>query len=62
MRGTFYFIGAILMMAEVTSIEHPTLKVPYDVLNKKFRLTQKTLDREVSYNTMNDFGQSISPI
>ncbi|XP_071529525.1 E3 ubiquitin-protein transferase MAEA [Panulirus ornatus] len=38
-------------MADVTSIEHPTLKVPYDVLNKKFRLAQKTLDREVCHVT-----------
>ncbi|KAK3857507.1 hypothetical protein Pcinc_036246 [Petrolisthes cinctipes] len=38
-------------MADVSSIEHPTLKVPYDVLNKKFRLAQKTLDREVCHVT-----------
>ncbi|KAG5671860.1 hypothetical protein PVAND_002031 [Polypedilum vanderplanki] len=33
---------------EIKSIEHPTLKVPYEVLNKKFRTTQKTLDKEIS--------------
>lgn len=53
-------------MADVRSLEHPTLKVfptifnnlqtnkrllqvPYEILNKKFRTTQKTLDREVSH-------------
>ncbi|KAF5298077.1 hypothetical protein FQA39_LY11845 [Lamprigera yunnana] len=36
-------------MADVKSLEHPTLKVPYEILNKKFRTTQKTLDREVSH-------------
>ncbi|XP_020284510.1 macrophage erythroblast attacher [Pseudomyrmex gracilis] len=36
-------------MTDVKSLEHPTLKVPYELLNKKFRSTQKTLDREVSY-------------
>ncbi|XP_064114490.1 LOW QUALITY PROTEIN: E3 ubiquitin-protein transferase MAEA-like [Macrobrachium nipponense] len=39
-------IERLVTMADVTSIEHPTLKVPYDVLNKKFRVAQKTLDRE----------------
>ncbi|KAK6622260.1 hypothetical protein RUM44_002067 [Polyplax serrata] len=36
-------------MADVKSLEHPTLKVPYELLNKKFRAAQKTLDREVSH-------------
>lgn len=36
-------------MADVKSFEHPTLKVPYELLNKKFRTAQKTLDREVSH-------------
>ncbi|GIY94923.1 e3 ubiquitin-protein transferase MAEA [Caerostris extrusa] len=36
-------------MADVKSLEHPTLKVPYEVLNKKFRTAQKTVDREVSH-------------
>ncbi|XP_044727245.1 E3 ubiquitin-protein transferase MAEA isoform X2 [Chrysoperla carnea] len=36
-------------MADVKSLEHPTLKVPYEFLNKKFRAAQKTLDREVSH-------------
>lgn len=36
-------------MAELKALEHPTLKVPYEVLNKKFRTAQKTIDREVSH-------------
>ncbi|XP_062558952.1 E3 ubiquitin-protein transferase MAEA isoform X2 [Armigeres subalbatus] len=35
-------------MAEIRAMEHPTLKVPYEILNKKFRNTQKTLDRELN--------------
>ena len=38
-------------MADVKSLEHPTLKVPYEILNKKFRIAQKHLDREVSHVT-----------
>ncbi|KAM7361549.1 E3 ubiquitin-protein transferase Katazuke [Cochliomyia hominivorax] len=34
-------------MSEIKSLEHTTLKVPYEVINKKFRVTQKTIDREV---------------
>ncbi|XP_025834396.1 macrophage erythroblast attacher [Agrilus planipennis] len=36
-------------MADVKALEHPTLKVPYEILNKKFRTAQKTLDREASH-------------
>lgn len=36
-------------MADIKCLEHPTLKVPYEILNKKFRTAQKTLDREVSH-------------
>ncbi|KAL3864401.1 hypothetical protein ACJMK2_006087 [Sinanodonta woodiana] len=35
-------------MADIKSLEHPTLKVPYEILNKKFRAAQKNIDREVS--------------
>ena len=38
-------------MADIKSLEHPTLKVPYEILNKKFRTAQKNLDREVSHVT-----------
>uniref|UniRef100_T1J0Z8 E3 ubiquitin-protein transferase MAEA n=1 Tax=Strigamia maritima TaxID=126957 RepID=T1J0Z8_STRMM len=37
------------IMADVKALEHPTLKVPYEILNKKFRAAQKNLDREVSH-------------
>ena len=36
-------------MTDIRSLEHPTLKVPYEILNKKFMISQKTLDREISY-------------
>uniref|UniRef100_A0A0K8TQK5 E3 ubiquitin-protein transferase MAEA n=1 Tax=Tabanus bromius TaxID=304241 RepID=A0A0K8TQK5_TABBR len=35
-------------MSEIRSMEHSTLKVPYEILNKKFRIAQKTLDRELN--------------
>ncbi|CAG7681241.1 unnamed protein product [Allacma fusca] len=34
---------------DVKCLEHATLKVPYEVLNKKFRAAQKVLDREATY-------------
>ena len=36
-------------MTDIRSMEHHTLKVPYELLNKKFRLAQKVLDREASH-------------
>lgn len=33
----------------IKATEHPTLKVPYEVLNKKYRHTQKVIDREVNH-------------
>ena len=33
---------------EVTTFEHATLKVPYELLNRKFRSGQKAVDREVN--------------
>lgn len=38
-------------MTDVKSLEHPTLKVPYEILNKRFRIAQKHLDREVNHVT-----------
>jgi len=38
-----------MKLAEVKVLEHPTLKVPYELLNKKFRSSQKTLDRELAH-------------
>lgn len=34
-------------MSEIKSVEHSTLKVPYEVMNKKFRVVQKAIDREI---------------
>ncbi|CAH0381822.1 unnamed protein product [Bemisia tabaci] len=42
-------VSASMKMNDVRSLEHPTLKVPYELLNKKFRAAQKQLDREVSH-------------
>jgi len=36
-------------MTDIRSMEHHTLKVPYELLNKKFRLAQKILYREASH-------------
>lgn len=36
-------------MADVRFLEHSTLKVPYELLNKKFRQAQKNVDREISH-------------
>ncbi|XP_055323278.1 E3 ubiquitin-protein transferase MAEA [Sitodiplosis mosellana] len=35
-------------MSDLKAMEYSTLKVPYEILNKKFRIAQKTLDRELS--------------
>ncbi|CAD5116611.1 DgyrCDS5484 [Dimorphilus gyrociliatus] len=35
-------------MADLKTLEHATLKVPYEILNKKFRVTQKVIDREAT--------------
>ncbi|XP_004519464.2 macrophage erythroblast attacher isoform X1 [Ceratitis capitata] len=55
-------------MAEIKSMEHATLKVPYEVLNKKFRISQKNVDREMDqiHNITKDVekivgGKSILP-
>lgn len=34
---------------DIKSLEHPTLKVPYEILNKRFRSSQKVIDREVNH-------------
>ncbi|KAK2154234.1 hypothetical protein LSH36_274g06049 [Paralvinella palmiformis] len=36
-------------MADLKALEHPTLKVPYELLNKKFRAAQKNVDREAAH-------------
>lgn len=34
---------------DIKVMEHPTLKVPYEVLNKRYRISQKVIDREVNH-------------
>lgn len=34
---------------DIKAMEYPTLKVPYEVLNKRYRVSQKVIDREVSH-------------
>lgn len=41
-------VGPPETMADIKSLEYPTLKVPYEMLNKKFRTAQKNIDREVT--------------
>ncbi|XP_059171644.1 E3 ubiquitin-protein transferase MAEA-like [Physella acuta] len=43
-------------MADIKTLEHSTLKVPYELLNKQFRASQKIIDREASRinNSAND--------
>ncbi|KAF6024506.1 MAEA [Bugula neritina] len=36
-------------MADVQVLEHSTLKVPYESLNRKFRNAQKNIDKEISH-------------
>lgn len=38
-----YSVGSV---NEIRALEHQTLKVPYEILNKKFRVAQKNIDRE----------------
>ncbi|RWS17478.1 macrophage erythroblast attacher-like protein [Dinothrombium tinctorium] len=48
-------------MSDVKCLEHQTLKVPYEILNKKFRGAQKCIDREVSYvqNAVADLEKTV---
>lgn len=34
---------------DLKAMEHTTLRVPYEILNKKYRVSQKNIDREVSH-------------
>ncbi|KAH7639063.1 macrophage erythroblast attacher-like protein [Dermatophagoides farinae] len=36
-------------MSDIRALEHQTIKVPYEILNKKFRMAQKNIDREASH-------------
>ena len=42
------------MMSDLRSMEHPTLKVPYESLNKRFRAAQKVIEREAANVTNTD--------
>ena len=39
------------IMSDIKSLEHPTLKVPYENLNKRFRSAQKVIEREMAQVT-----------
>lgn len=34
------------LVNDLTALEHPTLKVPYEIFNKKYRHSQKVIDKE----------------
>ena len=50
-----------MMLSDIKSLEHQTLKVPYEILNKKFRGAQKNIDREVSHvqNCANELEKAV---
>ncbi|OQV26239.1 Macrophage erythroblast attacher [Hypsibius exemplaris] len=41
-----YSVGASPMQTELTALEHPTIKVPYEIFNKRYRLSQKIIEKE----------------
>jgi macrophage erythroblast attacher len=40
-------MASLVPLSDIKALEHPTLKVPYELLNKKFRMAQRVLDKEV---------------
>lgn len=46
MSGGVYTGNTCIEMNEVNSLEYGTLKLPYELLNKKFRASQKTVDEQ----------------
>ena len=48
-------------ISDMKAMEHQTLKVPYEILNKKFRSAQKNIDREISHvqNSINDLERAV---
>jgi macrophage erythroblast attacher len=54
------FLGAT-PISDMKAMEHQTLKVPYEILNKKFRSAQKNIDREISHvqNSINDLEKAV---
>ena len=49
------------MYADLFCSQPPVAQVPYEVLNKKFRAGQKTVDREVSHvqNSISELEKSL---
>ena len=48
-------------MADIKALEHSTLIVPYESLNRSFRNAQKIVDREVSHvNSVNEKIKKLS--
>ena len=48
---------------DVKSLEHPTLKVPYEILNKKFRTSQKIIDRlDLHIDAFNFLGTYVNKL
>ncbi len=47
----------------IKCLEHATLKVPYEILNKRFRGAQKSIDREISHvlQALTDLEQMFHP-
>lgn len=45
---------------DIKAMEHPTLKAPYEVLNKKYRASQKVIDKEVNHlnQSLNELKKS----
>ena len=48
-------------ISDMKAMEHQTLKVPYEILNKKFRSAQKNIDREISHvqTSVNDLEKAV---
>ena len=49
-------------MADIRNLEHPTLKVPYENLNKRFKSAQKSISMEASHvlNACTDLEKAIN--
>lgn len=54
-------VGPSLAISDMKAMEHQTLKVPYEILNKKFRSAQKNIDREISHvqNSVTDLEKAV---
>ena len=52
---------SLTAISGMKAMEHQTLKVPYEILNKKFRSAQKNIDREISHVQMsvNDLEKAV---